>query len=65
MVPLLKLPAYKRQAQGQGGQYPDTSFSQHRIYREPCSRRRAILAYNSSGLVTIDPQKGRTIDLYA
>jgi hypothetical protein len=62
VAPTLRLPAQKRQAHER---YPDTSFARHRIYREPHGRRRAILSYSSSGLVTLDPQKGRTVDLYA
>lgn len=61
-IPPLRLPIRQRQM---GHHYPDTRFSQHRIYRESHNRRQAILSYSSSGLVTVDPQKGRKVDLYA
>ena len=60
-IPPLRLPIRQRQARQH---YPDTRFAQHRIYRESHNRQRAILSYSASGLVTIDPQKGRNIDLY-
>ena len=58
----LRLPIRQRQTRYH---YPDTRFAQNRIYREPHNRQQAILSYNSSGLVTIDPQKGRNVDLFA
>lgn len=60
--PPLRLPIQKRQARYH---YPNTRFARHRIYRERHSRQQAILSYSSSGLVTIDPQKGHNVDLYA
>ena len=62
VIPPLRLPIPQRQTRYR---YPDTRFAQHRIYREPHNRQQAIGSYSSGGLVTIDPQKGRNIDLYA
>lgn len=61
VIPPLRLPIRQGQTYDH---YPDTRFAQHRVYREPRSRQQAILSYSSSGLVTIDPQKGRNVDLY-
>lgn len=60
--PPFRLPIRKQQTRYY---YPNTRFARHRIYRELPSRQQAILSYSSSGLVTIDPQKGRNVDLYA
>lgn len=62
VIPPLRLPIRQRQTRYN---YPDTRFAQHRIYRKPNDRQQAILSYGSGGLVTIDPQKGRNVDLYA
>jgi hypothetical protein len=62
VIPPLRLPVRQRQTRYH---YPDTRFAQHRIYRKPVSRGQSILNYSSSGLVTIDPRKGRNVDLYA
>jgi hypothetical protein len=61
-IPPLRLPFQQQQRRYH---YPDTRFAQHRIYRKSHSQTRAILSYSSSGLVTLDPQKGRNVDLYA
>ena len=58
----LRVPVPERRAKRH---YPDTPFSQHRIYRRPLRQRQATLAYGPSGLATIDPQKGRQVNIYA
>ena len=61
-IPPLRLPVRQQHTYYH---YPDKRFAQHRIYREPHRRQQTILSYSSSALVSIDPQKGCNVDLYA
>ena len=62
VIPPVRLPIRQRQSRYR---YPDTRLAPNRIYRERRTPSQAILSYSASGLVMIDPRKGRKIDVYA